>query len=97
LLGGIIDGKVVGPDVVKQYAKLPTHSELIAKFVGSLQSPISGTVGILANLLGGIVHVLNAYKNSLPAEEQTKIEVPVEPEPGKAEDTDKIATEEENN
>jgi len=66
LLGGIIDGKVVGPDVIKQYAKLPSKDELIAKFMGSVKSPVSGFVGILNNIMGGFVRVVNAYKDKLP-------------------------------
>ncbi|MBU0577547.1 50S ribosomal protein L10 [Patescibacteria group bacterium] len=86
LLGGIIDGKVVGPDVVERYAKLPSKEELLAKFIGSMNSPVSGFVGLLGNLLGGFVRVLSAYKDTLPAEEakaepkaETKEEKPEEP------------------
>jgi len=68
LLGGIIDGKVVGPDVIQQYAKLPSKEELLAKFIGSMSSPLSGFVGIGNSLVGGIVRALSAYKDTLPAE-----------------------------
>ena len=66
ILGGIIDGKVVSADVVKQYAKLPSREELLAKFMGSVKSPASGFVGILNNLMGGLVRVINAYKDKMP-------------------------------
>ncbi len=88
LLGGIIDGKVVGPDVIKQYAQLPSKEELIAKLIGSMNSPLSGTVGLLGNIVGGFVRVLNAYKDTLPAEEaaptpaaEEKAEEPKEEKP----------------
>jgi large subunit ribosomal protein L10 len=68
LLGGVINGEVVGPDVIEKYAKLPSHQELLAKFVGSAKSPVSGFVGLLGNVLGGFVRVLSAYKDKLPAE-----------------------------
>jgi len=68
LLGGIIDGKAVGPDVIKQYAKLPSRDELLAKLIGSMNAPLSGFVGIGNSLISGIVRVLNAYKDSMPAE-----------------------------
>lgn len=69
LLGGIIDGKVVSPEIIEQYAKLPSREELLAKFIGSINSPVSGFVGILGNVLGGFVRTLSAYKDTLPAEE----------------------------
>ncbi|MBU0706411.1 50S ribosomal protein L10 [Patescibacteria group bacterium] len=68
LLGGIVDGKVVGPEVIQQYAKLPGRLELLAKLIGSMNAPLSGFVGIGNGLIGGIVRVLNAYKDTMPAE-----------------------------
>ncbi len=82
LLGGIIDGKVVGADEIIQLAKLPSKEELYAKMLGSLNAPISGFVGIMGNLLGGFVRVVNAYKDSLPAEA-----IETEEKPEKTEDT----------
>lgn len=88
LLGGIIDGKVVSAEEIITLAKLPSHEELIAKFIGSMNAPVSGFVGTLSNLLSGMVRVLNAYKDTLPAEEAAaepaKKEAP-KPEPGEAE------------
>jgi large subunit ribosomal protein L10 len=68
LLGGIIDGKPVGPDIIEKYAKLPGREELLAKLVGSMNAPVSGFVGVLGNILGGFVRVLDAYKKKLPQE-----------------------------
>lgn len=66
LLGGVIEGKVVGPDVMNEFAKLPGRDELLAKLIGSMNAPISGFVGISNNLVAGLVRVLNAYKDTLP-------------------------------
>ncbi len=68
LLGGVINGEVVGADEIIQLAKLPGREELLAKFMGSINAPVSGFVGTLNNLVGGFVRVLSAYKDSLPAE-----------------------------
>jgi len=68
LLGGIVDGKVVGPDVIQQYAKLPSREELLAKLIGSMNAPLSGFVGIGNSLVAGIVRALSAYKDTMPAE-----------------------------
>ncbi len=62
LLGGIIEGKVVGPDEVKVYAKLPGREELLAKFIGSMNAPVSGFVSVLNNLVSGFVRTLNGYR-----------------------------------
>lgn len=91
LLGGIVDGKVVGPDVIQQYAKLPSREELLAKFLGSMASPLSGFVGIGNSLVGGIVRVLNAYKDTKPAEEAP---APAEPTPAVEEKAEEASAEE---
>jgi large subunit ribosomal protein L10 len=86
LLGGIIDGQPVGPEVIEKYAKLPSHEQLLAQFIRSLKSPASGFVGILGNILGGFVRVISAYKDTLPQEdpkaevkEESKAKTPAEP------------------
>lgn len=68
LLGGVVDGEVVGPDVIQKYAKLPSREELLAKFLGSINAPLSGFVGIGNSLVAGIVRALSAYKDTMPAE-----------------------------
>ncbi|MDH5596966.1 MAG: 50S ribosomal protein L10 [Candidatus Peregrinibacteria bacterium] len=80
LLGGIVDGKLVSPEEVQTLAKLPSREELLAKLIGSMNAPISGFVGIGGNLIAGIVRVLNAYKDTLPAEAAAPAATP-EPEP----------------
>jgi large subunit ribosomal protein L10 len=88
LLGGIMDGKMVGPEVIQQYAKLPSKEELLAKFIGSINSPLSGFVGIGSSLVGGIVRALSAYKDSMPAEA-----TPAKPEPAKEEPKEEVKAE----
>lgn len=73
LLGGVIDGKVVGPEIIQEYAKLPGREELLAKLLGSMNSPVSGTVGLLGNLIAGFVRVLNAHKDKMPAEASPEV------------------------
>ncbi|MBN2087637.1 50S ribosomal protein L10 [Candidatus Peregrinibacteria bacterium] len=68
LLGGVIDGKAVSPEVIEKYAKLPGKEELLAKLIGSMNAPVSGFVGVLGNLISGFVRVVSAYKDTLPAE-----------------------------
>lgn len=68
LLGGVMDGKVVSAAEINALAKLPSREELLAKMIGSMNSPVSGFVGILGNLIGGLMRVLGAYKDTLPAD-----------------------------
>lgn len=75
LLGGVVDGKVVGPEVIQEYAKLPGREELLAKLIGSMNAPVSGSVGLLNNLIAGFVRVLNAIQEKMPAEAAAEPEV----------------------
>lgn len=79
LLGGVINGQVVGPEVIKQYAELPSREELLAKLVGSINSPIAGTVGLLGNLISGFVRVMGAIQSKMPAESVSAPEPAPEP------------------
>lgn len=59
-LGGILDGKFLNRAEVEALSKLPTKQELYAKLVGSLNSPISGFVNVMAGNLRSLVNVLKA-------------------------------------
>ncbi len=93
LLGGVIDGKVVSPDVIQQYAKLPSHEELLAKFIGTINAPLSGFVSIGNTLVGGIVRALSAYKDTLPADTPTETEAELKEE-AKEQEEEQIPPEE---
>lgn len=62
ILGGILEGKTVDKTAIGFLAKLPSKPELLAKLVGSLQSPISNMFNVLTGNLRGLVQVLNAYQ-----------------------------------
>jgi large subunit ribosomal protein L10 len=57
---GFVEGKFVGFEVVKQLSELPSREVLIAKMLGSMKSPISGFVNVLAANIRGLVTVLDA-------------------------------------
>lgn len=61
--GGIMEGKFIDTNQVLALAALPGREELLAKLVGSLNSPISGFVNVLAGNLRGLVTVLKAIKD----------------------------------
>jgi len=62
LLGGIMENQYIDFAKVEALSKIPSKAELLAKLVGSLNSPISGFVNVLAGNLRGLVSVLNAIK-----------------------------------
>lgn len=61
-LGGILDGKLLSKAEVEALSELPSKTELHAKLVGSLNSPISGFVNALAGNLRNLVYVLKAIE-----------------------------------
>ena len=44
--GGLVEGKVIDADAVKALANLPPREVLIARLLGSMQSPITGFVNV---------------------------------------------------
>jgi len=57
---GLVEGKAVTPQQVKQLAALPSRIELMAQLAGSLQSPLSGFVGMLNGLMWNMLGALEA-------------------------------------
>ena len=55
---GIVEGQVVTADEVKAIASLPSREVLL----GSIQAPLSNTVGVMGSMLRSIVTVLDAVR-----------------------------------
>ena len=53
LKSGFMDGKVLSMDELMQLAKTPNKETLIAKMMGSLNSPVSGLVRLLNTIAEG--------------------------------------------
>ncbi len=64
-----IDGKLVDTSQVAVLAALPPRTELLAKLVGSLASPLRGLVTVLSGNQSGLVRVLNAVREKKLAEQ----------------------------
>ncbi len=64
VVGGVLEGQLVGADAIKQLATLPSREELLAKVVGSINAPVSGFVNVLAGNLRNLVYVLNSIKEA---------------------------------
>jgi len=60
LKAGMVEGKIIDVEGIKALAELPSREVLIARVLGSLNSPITGFVNVLNANLRGLVVALNA-------------------------------------
>jgi len=60
LKGGFVQNQVVNADGVKAIASLPSREELLAKLLGTMLNPLSGTVRVLSGPARAFVTVLDA-------------------------------------
>jgi len=65
--GGVLDGKAIDAAGIKALANLPSREELLAKMLGSMQSPISGFVRTLNEIPASFVRVLAAIRDQKEA------------------------------
>ena len=65
--GGILEGKVIGPEYVRVLSELPPREVLLARVAGGLQSPLAGFAGALQALLRGFAYGLDALKKQREA------------------------------
>jgi large subunit ribosomal protein L10 len=59
---GFADGKLISSEEIEVLSKLPSREELIAKVLGSVQSPLYGLAGVLNGLLRNLVGVIAAIE-----------------------------------
>ena len=62
IFGGTLEGAYIDAEKVTQLSKLLSKQQLLAKFVGTINAPVSGFVNVLAGNLRGLVTVLGAIK-----------------------------------
>lgn len=67
ITGGLIEGRVMGPEQVRQTADLPPREVLIAQLLATLQSPVSQLVATIQAPVQQLVGLLEAYKEKLEA------------------------------
>lgn len=68
LKGGVVAGKFYTADQVNALSKVEPREVLIAKMLGSLQSPIAGLVGTLNGIVSNFVFTLQAVADKRQAE-----------------------------
>ena len=64
LRGGWMDGRKITVQDIKVLANLPSREVLLAKMLGSMMSPITGFVRVLAGPVQKLVYALNAVKEA---------------------------------
>jgi large subunit ribosomal protein L10 len=58
--GGVVDGQVLSAEQVVALSKVPSRDELIAKMMGSINSPASGVVGTINGVIAALARVIDA-------------------------------------
>jgi large subunit ribosomal protein L10 len=64
---GLVEGRMVTSDQVKQLAALPSRLELLAQLGGALQAPMAGFVGTMNGLLYMMMGALEALRTKRSA------------------------------
>lgn len=58
ICGGYFTDGFITTDKIRELAMLPSRGVLLARAVGGIKAPISGFVGVLNNLVSGLVRVV---------------------------------------
>ncbi len=58
--GGIVDGQYLDPAQVVALSKVPSRDELIAKMMGSINSPLQGLAGTVNGVIGALARTIDA-------------------------------------
>jgi large subunit ribosomal protein L10 len=67
ITGGLVEGRVMSGDQMRQLADLPPRDVLISQLAGTIQSPIAQLAGALQAPLSMLAGALEAYQNQLEA------------------------------
>jgi large subunit ribosomal protein L10 len=65
IVGGLVEGRVMNGEQVRQTADLPSRDVLIAQLLGTLQSPVSQLVATIQAPVQQLIGLLEAYKDKL--------------------------------
>jgi large subunit ribosomal protein L10 len=64
---GLVEGRTVTPEQVKQLAALPSKPQLLAQLAGALQAPMAGFLGAMNGVLYMMVGALEALQTKRSA------------------------------
>lgn len=68
LKGGILEGKVISADSIRDLASLPTREILLGQLAGMLQSPIRGLVTVLSGPMRKLAYAVEAVRKQKAGE-----------------------------
>ena len=60
--GGLLDGRQIGVEQVKQLASLPSREQMLAQLAGGLQAPLAGFLGMMNGVMYQMVGALEALR-----------------------------------
>jgi large subunit ribosomal protein L10 len=66
--GGVLDGKAISANDVKEISNLPSKQELIAKIMGSLNAPASGIANATNGVMRGLVIAMEEVRKQKEAQ-----------------------------
>jgi large subunit ribosomal protein L10 len=96
--GGLMDGRMLAADEIRQLARLPAREVLVAQFAGVVASPITGLVRGLGALVGGLAVALEQVRGQKeaagPAASPAVEEAPAEEAPAEEAPAAETAAEE---
>ena len=64
---GVVEGKVIDVDGIKELASLPSREELLAKMLGSMNAPITGLAMVLSGTIRSLLYALKAVEEQKSA------------------------------
>ena len=66
---GVVEGREVRPDQIKQLSELPSREVLLAQLAGGLQAPMSRLAGGMQSLVAGLARAVDALRQQREAAE----------------------------
>lgn len=67
IVGGLVEGRVLPADQVRQLADMPAREVLLSQLAGTIQSPITMLATALSSPLSQLAGALESYRNQLEA------------------------------
>ncbi len=67
IVGGLVEGRVMSADQLKQLADLPPKEVLISQLAGTILSPVASLAAALNTPLAQLASALEVHKNNLEA------------------------------
>ncbi len=67
IVGGLLEGRVLGPEQARQTADLPSREAALAGFLAALQAPLARLAATLEAPLTQLIGALDAYREKLAA------------------------------